>query len=99
MKVVLTQQELAERWGVTVKTIAEYRNDGIITPIKGIPAIRFSIKYVEELEGVKLEKFSPLEKARMEKELKELESLRFENKKLKTILSNVLSETSKVIGL
>lgn len=96
MRTVLTQQELAERWGVTVKTITEYRQDGILTPIKGIPAIRFSKKYIEELEGVEIEKFSPLERKKLEREI---EKLNFENQKLRSIVGNVLNESSKIIGL
>lgn len=33
--------------------------------MKGIPAIRFPISYIEELEGVKLTEFSPLERKNM----------------------------------
>lgn len=94
MREVLTQQELAERWGVTVKTITEYRNEGIISPIKKIPAIRFALKDIQEIEGHRHEKFTLLDKKNLEKEMNEL---REENKRLKTVLSNILSESSKVI--
>lgn len=96
MKTVLTQEELADRWGVSIKTIREYRLDGIIQPIKGIPAIRFSLEYIQEIEGVKIEKFSPLERKRMENEIQKLTE---DNKKLKEILGNILSESSKIINL
>lgn len=96
MKTVLTQQELAERWGVTVKTITEYRQDGILQSINGIPVIRFSLEYIQQLEGVTLEKFSPMERRRMEMMI---EGLKQENNKLKSILSNILAESSKVINV
>lgn len=96
MKTVLTQEELADRWGVSIKTIREYRLDGIIQSIKGIPAIRFSLEYIQEIEGVKIEKFSPLERKRMENEIQKLTE---DNKKLKEIIGNILSESSKVINL
>lgn len=98
MKTVLTKQELAERWSITPKTIDEYRRDGILSEMK-IPAIRFPITYIEELEGVKLTKFSPLEREKIEKELVRLKELERENKELRAILSNVLLASSQVISV
>lgn len=96
MKDLLTQSELAQRWQVTEESIRNWRNEGIIQPAKGVPVIRFTMQHILELEGVKLEQFSPLLKRRMERELEEL---REENQKLKKILGNVLAETSQVIGI
>lgn len=95
MSKLLTQQDLADRWQVTKKTIENYRLEGIITPVKGIPAIRFTPEHIAEIEGVKLEKFSPIERKRLENELEELKRL---NETLKGILGNVLTETSKIIN-
>lgn len=95
MKTVLTQQELAERWGVTVKALTDWRNDKVLQPIQGIPAIRFSKEYIEKMEGVTLEKFSPLERKRMESEIEKLQN---QNIELKKILGNVLTESSKIIA-
>jgi len=94
LKTVLTQQELSERWGVTVKALTDWRNQGILQPVKGIPVIRYSLEYIQSLEGTTLEKFSPLERKRMEIEN---EKLKQENEKLMSIVSNILSEASKVI--
>lgn len=96
MDKLLTEQELADRWGVAKTSIANWRKEGIIQPAKGIPVIRFTMQHVLELEGVKLEQFSPLLKRRMERELEEL---RAENQKLKGIIANILAETSQVIGM
>ena len=93
---LLTQKELAERWQVTEESIRNWRNEGIIQPAKGVPIIRFTMQHILELEGVKLEQFSPLLKRRMEREIEELQD---ENQKLKRIIGNVLRETSEVIGL
>ena len=93
---LLTQQDLAERWQVTTTTIRDYRLQGIISPVKGIPAIRFTEQHIAELEGVDLKKVSPLQVKRLERENDELKS---ENEKLKGIISNVLSETSKIINM
>lgn len=96
MKTVLTQQELAERWGVTVKTLTEWRNSGVIQPIKGIPVIRFSIDYINQIEEVTPERFSPLERRKLEQEI---EKLKHQNNELNKVLSNILAESSKVIRL
>ena len=96
MKTVLTQKELAERWGLTPKAITDYRNVGILQTIKGLPVIRFSLEYIQELEGTTLERFSPLERKKMEMRIEELKT---ENEKLKGILGNILAESSKVIGI
>ncbi|SDO75612.1 histidine kinase [Clostridium gasigenes] len=95
MKTVLTQAELSERWGVTIKTITEWRGSGVIQTIRGIPKPMFSLEYIQNMEGVTIEKFSPLERKRMEMEL---EKLKHQNEELKKILGNVLSESSKIIG-
>ncbi len=99
MDKLLTQQDLADRWQVTTNTIRDWRlQGGVITPVKGIPAIRFTEQHIQELEGgVELERISPLQVKRLERELEEVKA---ENEKLKGgILSNILAETSQVIGM
>ena len=93
---LFTQQDLASRWQVTVNTIENWRKDGTIQPVKGIPAIRFTEQHIFELEGVKLDRMSPLERKRLERET---DKLRLENEKLKGIISKVLAETSQIIGM
>lgn len=96
MNKLLTQKDLAERWQVSIKAIESYRQQGIITPVEGIPSIRFNPQHIAELEGTKLERFSPLERRRMEREL---EQLKQENEKLKGILSATLANLAPVINL
>lgn len=91
---LLTQQELAERWKVDVSSITNWRKEGILTPCKGLPVIRFSLQYIQELEGVKLEKVSPLMYRRLEREKEQLES---ENNKLREIITNVLVQVSPIL--
>lgn len=93
---LLTQQDLAKRWQVSKKTIENYRHDGILQPVKGIPAIRFTEEHILELEGVELQKVSPLQVRRLERELEEVKR---ENEKLKGIIARVLAETSQIIGM
>lgn len=91
---LLTQKDLAERWKVAESSISTWRKEGIIQQAKGIPVIRFSPEYVEELEGIEFNRFSPLERKRMENELEEL---RVENTKLKEIISKTLAIVSEAI--
>ena len=94
MDKLLTQQDLAERWQVSVRAIENWRKEGILQPAQGIPAIRFTAKHIAELEGVELERFSPLEKRRMEREL---EKLREENGRLKGVVMRFMSETAGLL--
>jgi len=93
---LLTKKDLAERWQVEERTIDNWRKEGIIQQVKGIPVIRFTEQYIFELEGIKLDKMSPLERKRLEFET---DKLRLENEKLKGIISKVLAETSQIIGM
>lgn len=94
MSKLLTQQDLAERWQVDISTITNWRKEGVLTPAKGIPAIRFTEQHIMELEGVKLEKVSPLQVRRLEQEKEKLEQ---ENTRLKEIITNVLKEVSPIL--
>ena len=94
MDKLLTQQDLAERWQVTTETITNWRKEGILQPAKGIPAIRFTEQYILELEGVKMEKISPLQFRRLENENLNLKE---ENQRLRGIITNVLVEVSPIL--
>jgi len=63
-----------------------------LQPVKGLPVIRFNPHYIAELEGTKLEKLSPHERRRLEREI---ERLKIENEKLRKALLTVLSITSE----
>ena len=96
MDKLLTQKDLAERWQMSIKSIEEYRKAGIIPAVEGIPSIRFNPKVIMELEGTKLDRFSPLERRRIEREL---EQLKQENEQLKSILSKTLANLAPVLSL
>lgn len=96
MDKLLSQKDLAERWQVTEESIRKWRSEGIIHQAKGLPVIRFTMQHILELEGVQLEKFSPLLKRKLEREIEELQE---ENQKLKRIIGNMLAEASQVIGI
>ncbi|EOU2000573.1 histidine kinase [Clostridium perfringens] len=95
-KVLLTKKELAERWGVTTKCIDDWRREGILQTVKGIPAPRFNLQYIMELEETKIEKYSLLKFKKLEKELKETKA---EFSKLKEVLININIESNKFLDL
>ena len=88
MKTVLTKAELAERWSVDVRTIDKWEQNKVIQRIDGIPTPRYSVEHIQSIEGIKnLNQFSPVERKRLEIE------------KLRAVLSNILSESAKVVGI
>ena len=93
---LLTQQDLAARWQVTVRAIENWRKEGILQPAKGVPLIRFTPEYIAQLEGIGLKKTSPFYVRKLEQEM---ETVQKENEELKGILARILAEASKVIDM
>ena len=91
---LLTVRDLAERWQKTELTIRRYVADGILTPCKGVPGTMFAPAYIAKLEGIELERFSPLEKRRLENEIN-MYKKKYED--MKEIITNVLIEVSKIM--
>lgn len=90
---LLTQQDLAKRWQVDISTITNWRKEGVITPARGIPSIRFTEQHILELEGIKLDKLSPLERRRLEREVEEL---RIKNERMKGIIARITAEATQI---
>ncbi len=94
MDKLLTKKELAERWKVTPKTIGVWVDDGVISPVQGIPSTRFNLEHILKLEGTEIGKLSPLERKRLLKEIKaleeEVEGLKHENEELRDYVRLVL---------
>ena len=95
MDKLLTIKDLAERWQVSESCIRNYLKDGTLKECKGIPSIRFSLQYILKLEGVELDKYSPLEYKRLENEYR---SLKEENKELKELLREYQCISSKSLS-
>lgn len=70
LDVLLTKKDLAARWQVTERTIDQYRENGIIVPIKNLPCIRFNQQYIEKIEGRIPEKIT-LRERKLERELED----------------------------
>lgn len=76
-------KDLSIRWQKDEGTIRRYVKEGVLSPCKGVPGMMFHPKYIAKLEGIELERFSPLEKRRLENEI---EKFKRENEKLKITL-------------
>lgn len=68
---LLTKKELAARWQVTTTAINNWIRDGALSPCKVPGDTRFSLQYITKLEGTEINPMSPLERRRLEHELKE----------------------------
>ena len=71
-------KDLSIRWQKDEATIRRYVKEGILSPCKGVPGMMFHPRYISQLEGVEMERFSPLEKRRLENEI---EKFKKENEK------------------
>lgn len=93
-KLLLTKKDLSQRWQVSERTIDQYREDGVITPIKGIPCVRYNLRYIQQIEECIPEK-TTLRERKLEKELQEVIN---ERDYLKSILANILAQSTKAIN-
>ncbi len=85
------------RWNVDTRTIDKWEQNKVIQRIEGIPAPRYSMEHIQKIEGIKnINQFSPLERRRLENEL---DKLRVENEKLKSVISRILAESAKIIDM
>lgn len=100
---LLSKKILANRWEVSTTTIDRWVLDGVISPVKGLPSVRFNLNHILELEGTDISKMSPLERRRLEKEIKELENkkneLEKENQELKDYVKNIIGNGVKFIDV
>lgn len=84
--VLLTVKDLAARWQCSERAVREYISDGTITPCKGVPGVKFHPNHISKLEGVEIERFSPLERKRMQREIDELrEIVRLQSEQLRKV--------------
>lgn len=93
---LLSVKDLSIRWQKDEGTIRRYAKEGILSPCKGVPGMMFHPRYIAQLEGVEMERFSPLEKRRLENEI---EKFKKENEKLKIALREYQVITAKSLSL
>lgn len=95
--ILFTVSDLAQKWQLSEKTIRSYIDNETLLPCKGITtAIRFSPKYIAELEGIELEKFTQLERKKMQNEIN---TLKKENEELKSLLREYQSINLKSLAI
>ncbi len=80
---LLSVKDLSDRWGKDEGTIRRYVKEGALTPCSGVPGMMFHPSYIAKLEDVELERFSPLEKRRMEMESQK------KDKEIKTLYEKI----------
>jgi len=93
---LLTKADLAKRWKVSEQTIDEYREKGIIKQVPKLSSIRFNPQQIEELEGTKLDRFSPLERKKLEREI---ETLKLKIAAYEEVRITILNVSSKIMNL
>lgn len=91
-KTLLSREDLAQRWGVNVRTIIKYEQDGIITRNPNLPTPRYSIFEINKLDGIELNRLSPIERKRLEKELEEVTRERDQLKSIITEMNMVMTK-------
>ena len=72
---LLSQKEVAKRWGCDTSTIARREKDGLIQRAIAIPGVWYTRASVERAEGLEGDEspMSPFERRRLEKRIRELE--------------------------
>lgn len=92
--VVITVEELAERWKVSKNQIYAQVRNGDLKPIDGPGAIRFSFKYIEIKEEIQEENKTMLEIMQE----KEIERLKAQIEELKSTMLLVVGNLSTALS-
>lgn len=96
MDKLLTKRDVAEFLQVTPQTVDEYIKKGVITPVRKLDCIRFNPQHIADIGETKLERFSPVERKRLEQER---DDWKFRYESLKGSLNNVLPELLRTMNL
>lgn len=89
-------KDLSSRWQKDEGTIRRYVREGVLSPCKGVPGMMFHPRYISSLEGIEIERFSPLEKRRLENDI---ERLKKENEQLRIALREYQVISAKSLEL
>ncbi|NLY46821.1 MAG: histidine kinase [Tissierella sp.] len=94
---LLSRKELAERWGISTSTLDRRVREGMISPVKSMKTPQFSLECILKVEGV--DKLSPLERRRLEREIQslqnEIKQLEEEKEQMKRLLTNTVADLSQ----
>lgn len=86
---LLRKEQVEKLLNIQPSTLNKYMAEGIITPVIGIPATRFNARKVYklmEMEDTERQQFSPIERRRLQEEIKDLKQ---EIKNLKAVFSRM----------
>ena len=95
------QKETIEILGISISTLDRRIREGCLTPVKGHKTPKFNIYDVMKLAGTEVDKLSPFERRRLEREKSELEQrvveLEEENRRIKRQMTNVVAEIMPIL--
>ena len=98
-KSLLSKKELANRWGISISTLDRRIKEGVISPVKRMATIRFSMSDILKAEGY--DKMSPFERRRLERDKEELQrrirEREEECEQIKKQLTNVVAEIMPIL--
>lgn len=86
---LLRKEQVEKLLNIKPPTLNKYMAEGIITPVSGIPGTRFNARKIfklMEMEDEERQQFSPLERRKMQEEIRDLKQ---EVKKLKAVFSRM----------
>lgn len=100
-KTLLSKKETAKELGISISTLDRRVKDGLLTPVKGHKTPKFNIYDVMKAAGTEVDRLSPFERRRLEREKSELEQriveLEEENRSIKRQLTNVVAEIMPIL--
>lgn len=100
-KILLSKKETAVELGISISTLDRRIKDGLLTPVKGHKTPKFNVYDVMKAAGTEIDRLSPFERKRLEKEKAELEQrvleLEEENRSIKRQLTNVVAEIMPIL--
>ena len=91
---VYTVEQVAELLQISTTSVYNLRNDGKLTQLPSISGVRFSKREVEALAGIENE-YNAIGYRKLQSEV---ESLRKENRKLKSEIKKITSQMLVIVG-
>lgn len=98
---LLSKKETIEILGISISTLDRRVREGHLTPVKGHKTPKFNLYDVMKLAGTEVDRLSPFERRKLEREKSELEQrvleLEEENRSIKRQLTNVVAEIMPIL--
>ncbi|WP_295823862.1 helix-turn-helix domain-containing protein [uncultured Veillonella sp.] len=91
---VYTVDQVAELLQISTTSVYNLRNDGTLTQLPNISGVKFSKREVEALAGVE-DEYNAIGYRKLQSEV---ESLRKENRKLKSEIKKITSQMLVIVG-